>query len=86
MKKYYVVKIRTTCNDKAEETVFLFDKEEALKNNWINSEGNRIWVEPPEEERTRTSVTSVYGFDDLNKATEFWTMLSENQIGMTVYG
>lgn len=77
MKKYYVVKVRYV----GEECVFLFTAEEAKEKRWIDDNGNRIWVVPPKEERT---YTGVYGFDDLDKAVEFYDILVNNQIGMKV--
>ena len=73
--KYYIVNVRYM---KAEDFVNIFDYKEAIKMGWIDAEGNRIWVVPPEEEK---SITSVYGFNDLSKAVEFYDCLVHSVIG-----
>ena len=77
-KKYYVVSMRLF---KKEAYVNLFDFNEAVKRRWIDENGNRIWVVSPEEEK---SITSVFGFDDLDKAIEFYECLM-SEVGMKVY-
>lgn len=79
MKRFYVIKVRN-CE---EEYVHFLNFKEAVKNKWIDENGNRIWISPPDEE---LSTTSVYGFDDLRKAMEFYDTLVNNQIGMKVTG
>lgn len=74
--KYYVVNVRFM---KSEDFVNIFDFEEAIKRGWIDENGNRIWIVPANEEK---SITSVYGFNDLNKAVEFYDALAHNGIGI----
>ena len=84
-KRFYVTQMKTTMlnnQGSREEYVNLFSFEEAVKHHWIDSNGNRIWVVPPEEE---FSITAVYGFDNINEAINFYVALTENQVGIVVH-
>ena len=74
--KYYVVNVRYM---KSEDFISIFDFEGAVKANWIDENGNRVWVVPANEE---TSITAVYGFDDLDKAVEFYDALVHAVVGI----
>lgn len=76
--KYYVVNVRF---NREEDFVNIFDFEDAVKLRWIDKNGNRIWVVPPEEEK---SITSVYGFNSLDKAVAFYDALAHAEIGIKV--
>ncbi len=73
MKQYYVVMRRY----EGEMYIFIYTFDEAKKNNWIDENGNRIWVLPPEEEK---SPTYVFGFDILDMAIDFYTTLERNTL------
>ena len=74
--KYYVV-LRRLFMEK--DIISIYDFNEAVKENWINSNGNRIWVVPPKDERT---ATFVWGFHSLNTAVIFYESLLHNELGI----
>ncbi len=74
--KYYVVLRRLY---KTEDIISIYDFDEAVKGNWIDSNGNRVWVMPPELEKT---ITFVWGFDCLSTAVTFYDALAHNELGI----
>ena len=74
--KYYVVMRRLF---KEKEIISIYDFDGAVKNNWIDSNGNRIWVVPPKDEAT---ITFVWGFDSIDIAITFYESLLGNEIGI----
>ena len=74
--KYYVVMRRLY---QQEDIISIYDFNEAVKGNWIDSNGNRVWVMPPELEKT---VTFVWGFDCLSTAVVFYDALLHNELGI----
>lgn len=85
-KQFYVVLRRVKDNvinrsfkvyDK--DYVTLFDFEEARRHNWVDENGDRVWVVPAEEERI---PTFVWGFDDLEQAMLFYDLMRQNELGI----
>lgn len=74
--KYYVV-LRRFYQQK--DIVSIYDFDEAVKGNWIDGNGNRVWVVPPEHEKT---ITFVWGFDSLSNAVLFYDALAHNELGI----
>lgn len=66
----------------AEDNVMIMDREEAIRNNWIDKDGSRVWVEPVGEERG--TVTFVFGFQTLAEACVFHDSI-RNEVGMHVH-
>ena len=63
----------------AKEYISIHSFEDAVQCNWINEEGERVWVVPAHEEKM---ITSVWGFESLDDAISFHAVLMSNQIGM----
>lgn len=83
---YFVVLQRYnpgTCleNRAMQDAISIYDREEAIQNNWIDENGNRIWVVPSQNER---SHTFVWGFIDLERAVNFYDILQKNELGICV--
>lgn len=77
---YYVVLQRLTkvgCHE--EDIVSIYDEAEAFKHEWIDQNGNRIWVVPPTEE---TSPTFVWKFPEFTRALVFFDTLRSAEIGI----
>lgn len=85
-KAYYVVMRRLFADsainfmNEIQDQIFIYDFAEALEANWIDENGDRIWVVDPDYEGR--CITFVYGFDDLTKAINFYEALSLNELGM----
>lgn len=85
MEKTYVTMTRTaSCSydGKVEEYVNIFSRDDAIKNNWIDEDGNRIWVLPVENEAY--AHTFVWEFDDIDSAVAFYEALTTKELGMKV--
>ena len=78
MCKYYVVLRRMF---RKYEVISIYDRAEAMCHNWIDQNGNRVWVVPAEEEFT---PTFVWGFSDLDQAVRFYEILRTAEIGIPV--
>ncbi len=76
LKNYYVVLRRWF---QKEDLISIQDASEAIECNWIDENGNRVWVVPPEDEKT---ITFVWGFNDLDEAIQFYEALRLNEVGM----
>jgi hypothetical protein len=74
--KYYVVLRRYL---KEKDIISIYDFNEAVKRNWIDSNGNRVWVVPTAHEFT---PTFVWGFDSLSNAVLFYDALAHNELGI----
>ena len=74
--KYFVV-LRRLFQEK--EVISIYDKEEAIAGNWIQADGERVWVVPPTEEKT---ITFVWAFNDLDVAVMFYECLQHNELGI----
>lgn len=85
-KAYYVVMCRVFANSainmecKIHDKIMIFDFTEAVERNWIDENGQRVWVVDPDYEGR--CITFVYGFDDLTEAVNFYETLSNNELGM----
>lgn len=77
MEKYYVTLVRLF---KEKDIVNIFDYNEAIERNWIDKNGNRIWVVPTEDE---LSSTFVWEFDNFDDAINFAIVLSKNELGIS---
>lgn len=75
--KYFVV-LRRLFMD--EDVISIFEKEEAIKRGWIAENGDRVWVVPPQEEKT---ITFVWGFVNIDAAITFYECLQKNELGIT---
>ena len=85
MGKTYVTMMRTSVcslDNRVEEYVNIFSGEEALKHNWIATDGSRVWVVPPKDE---FSHTFVWGFDNDSEAIAFYEALTTKELGMEVH-
>lgn len=88
---YYVVLERIFSDSAINSTGEIYDKAmiydfaEALDRNWIDEDGNRVWVLKPDYEGR--CITFVYGFNDLTEAVNFCEALTNNELGIkTVKG
>lgn len=85
-KAYYVVMCRVFANSaintdgKIHDKIMIFDFAEALERNWIDENGERVWVLDPDYEGR--CITFVYGFDNLTEAVNFYEALSHNELGI----
>lgn len=83
--EYYVVVRRflQLLDENAKEAkiiIELMQRQEAISKNWIDQNGDRIWVVPPREEKNLT--TSVFGFKSLESAINFYNTFLENGVGI----
>ena len=84
--KYYVVVRRflQLLEKNAKKSKFiieLMEWEEAVAKKWIDKNGDRIWAVPPREEKNLT--TSVFGFETLDSAINFYETLLKNGVGIS---
>lgn len=91
MYPYYVVMERIFTDSainsvgRIHDKVMIFDYAEALALNWIDENGERVWILEPDHEGR--CITFVYGFHDLTEAVNFCETLTNNELGMkTVKG
>ena len=73
---YYVVLRRLM---KEEDVISIHSFDEAVSCNWIDGNGERVWVVPPQNEFT---TTFVWGFNSLDLAIDFYDVLQKNEVGM----
>lgn len=73
---YYVVLRRLY---QKEDFVSIYDESEAISLGWITEPGRRVWVIPPQNERT---PTFVWEFTDIDKAIAFFEALRTAEIGI----
>lgn len=84
MANIFVVLVRSCCfssTKESEDYVHILSREEAIKNGWIDSDGERVWVVPPKNEY---SHTFVWGFKDENNAIAFYENLTSKELGIKV--
>lgn len=83
---YYVVLRRimaeSSINGSKEvyDAVQIYDFSDAVNANWIDENGNRVWIFGANEERR--CVSFVYGFDDIDEAINFCEAIQKNEIGI----
>lgn len=85
MDKVYVTMMRTancSFDGKVEEYVNIWTFEEARQHNWIDEDGERVWVLPAESERY--AHTFVWAFDNEDEAIAFYEALTTKELGMKV--
>ena len=85
MDKVYVTMMRTancSFDGKVEEYVNIWTFEEARQHNWIDENGERVWVLPAESERY--AHTFVWAFDNEDEAIAFYDALTTKELGMKV--
>jgi cell division septal protein FtsQ len=85
MDKVYVTMMRTancSFDGKVEEYVNIWTFEEARQHNWIDENGERVWVLPAESERY--AHTFVWAFDNEDEAIAFYEALTTKELGMKV--
>lgn len=64
--RYYVVWRRSYIENL--DMISLYTEDEAKAGNWIDANGDRIWVVPADSERM---ITGVFRFDELDDALAF---------------
>jgi hypothetical protein len=77
MKYDYYVVLRRMFKEK--DIVSIYDFDGAVKSNWIDKNGKRIWVVPTKDEST---ITFVWGFNSIDDAIKFYETLLGNEIGI----
>ena len=85
MGKTYVTMMRTaSCSfdGNVEEYINIWSEEEVRQHNWIDENGERIWVLPAKSERY--AHTFVWAFDDMDAAIAFYEALTTKELGMRV--
>lgn len=75
MDEYYVV-LRRLFHE--EDIISIYDRGEAIRRNWIDGDGNRVWVVPAKNEMTPTFVWKFFSLDD---AVRFYEVLRTAEIG-----
>ncbi len=88
LRAYYVILTRDTRFDDTRtpspDHVRLMDAEEAIRHNWVDKAGNRIWVVEPKYENQY--ITFVWGFDSYDEAELFFNVMKTQEIGRKTSG
>ncbi len=85
MEKTYVTMMRTancSFDGVVEEHVNIWTAAEAREHNWIDENGERVWVVPAKSEMY--AHTFVWGFDNEDEAIAFYEALTTKELGMRV--
>lgn len=64
-----------------QDFVSIYDHAEAIKNNWVDKNGERVWIVPSQHE---TQSTFVWGFVDMDQAISFYNVLLKNELDICV--